>query len=111
MTNMNNQKNENNEKASKWMGSKGFDEARYYKDEKYEIGIIHSDEQIRAKVLEAFSRHPSLAVADINVEVKDGLVILEGSVQGQQEKHEAYDLICHFTGVKAVRNDLQYQPY
>lgn len=108
---MNNHREEKDENASKWMGTKGFDEARYYNDEKFEIGINRPDEQIRAKIIEAYSRHPSLAVAKINVEVKEGFVILSGHVQGQQEKHEAHDLICHFAGVKAVKNDLQYDLY
>ena len=39
--------NGNEESSSNsWMGPKGFDEAKYYKDEKYEIGIQHSDERI-----------------------------------------------------------------
>lgn len=108
---MNNQKDENNDKASKWMGTKGFDEAKYYNDEKYEIGINRPDEQIRAKIIETYSRHPSLAVAKIDVEVKEGLVSLSGQVQGQQEKHDAHDLICNFAGVKAVKNDLHYELY
>lgn len=92
----------------KWLGDKGFDEAKYYNDQKYEIGLEHSDEQIKKTIEEAYSRHYSLAVADINIEVKDGVVFLSGNVQGQQEKKEASDFISHFTGVKAVRNDLHF---
>lgn len=96
------------ETNQKWLGDKGFDEAKYYNDEKYEIGIDHSDGLIKEKILEAYSRHYSLAVAEINVEVKEGVVFLSGTVQGHQEKKEASDLISHFTGVKAVRNDLGF---
>lgn len=98
----------NTDKEPKWMGRKGFDEANYYNDEKFEIGINQPDFLIREKVIEAYSRHPSLSVANIEVDVKDGLVILTGEVQGSGEKKEANDLICSFTGVKAVKNDLEY---
>lgn len=100
--------NHSEARKANWMGPKGFDEARYYKDEKFEIGINKPDEQIRAKVLEAYSRHPSLSLTDIQVEVRDGLVILDGDVQGPEEKTEAHDLICGLTGVKAVKNNLHF---
>lgn len=92
----------------KWLGDKGFDEAKYYNDQKYEIGLEHSDEQIKKTIEEAYSRHYSLAVADIEVDVKEGVVFLSGTIQGHQEKKEASDLISHFSGVKAVKNDLRF---
>lgn len=91
-----------------WLGNEGFDEAKYYKDEKYEIGLHHSDEKIKKTILEAFKRHYSLAVADIEVKVDDGIVTLSGKVQGYQERKEAGDLVCHFSGVRGVRNDLVF---
>jgi osmotically-inducible protein OsmY len=94
------------QKDAPWMGRKGFDEARYYNDEKYEIGLNHPDQLIKEKVEEAYSRHPSLSIADIDVQVKNGLVYLTGHVHGPEEKKEASDLICNLTGIKAVKNDL-----
>jgi osmotically-inducible protein OsmY len=96
------------DKKTSWMGNRGFDEASYYNDEKFEVGIEHPDELIKKTVEEAYSRHYSLAVAEIEVEVRDGVVFLTGLVQGPREKKEATDLICNFSGVKAVRNDLRF---
>lgn len=91
-----------------WLGKKGFDEAKYYNDETFEIGLEHSDETIKEKVLEAYKRNSSLAMTDIKVEVKDGVVVLSGEVQGPEEKKEAFNAIQHLTGVKAVKNLLLY---
>lgn len=98
----------NDEKENTWLGKKGFDEARYYNDEKYEIGLEYSDETIKEKVLETYRRNTSLALTDIKVEVKDGLVILSGEVQGPSEKKNASNSIHDITGVKAIKNLLTY---
>lgn len=96
------------EKENSWLGKKGFDEARYYNDEKYEIGLEHSDDTIKEKVMEIYRRNAFLAMTDIKVEVKDGIVVLSGEVQGPIEKKEAFDSIHFITGVKAVKNLLTY---
>lgn len=104
---MPNYRPEENE-GNTWLGKKGFDEAKYYNDEKYEIGLEHSDETIKEKVLETFKRNPFLAMTDIKAEVKDGVVVLSGDVQGPDEKREAFNSIQSITGVKAVKNLLTY---
>lgn len=86
----------------------GFDEAKYYKSEAFGIGLGQSDQQIREKISEAYSRNYNLAMADINIEVSDGFVTLTGTVQGYQEKKEASDLISNLSGIKAVKNDLEF---
>lgn len=102
---MPNETNGNEESNSNsWMGPKGFDEAKYYKDEKYEIGIEHSDERIKAQVLEALSRNPKLTNSEIDVEVKNGVVTLRGDTQSNEEFKEASDSIHNLTGVKFVKN-------
>lgn len=101
-----------NEKAvnenSSWLGKSGFDEAKYYNDEKSEIGPDHPDELIKEKVLESFKRNPLLLMTEIKVEVKDGLVILSGEVQGPLERQEASNSIQTLSGVKAVKNLLDF---
>lgn len=98
----------NEKEDTSWLGKKGFDEARYYNSEKVEIGIEHSDETIKQKVLESFKRNPILLMTEIKVDVKDGLVILSGQVQGPLERKEASDSIQGLTGVKAVKNLLEF---
>lgn len=103
---MNNEATNGKEKASSnsWMGPKGFDEAKYYNDEKYEIGIKHSDERIKAQVLEAISRNPKLTRSEIQVEVSNGVVTLRGEARSNEEFKEASDSIHNLSGVKSVRN-------
>ncbi len=103
---MSNEISKNNEESNSnsWMGPVGFDEAKYYNDEKYEIGIIHPDERIKAQIEEALSRNPKLANSQISVEVKNGDVTLRGDTQGNEQFKEASDSIHHLTGVKSVKN-------
>lgn len=98
----------NEKEKTSWLGKEGFDEAKYYNSEKVEIGIEHSDETIKQKVLESFKRNPLLLMTEIKVDVKEGLVILSGQVQGPLERKEASDSIQGLTGVKAVKNLLEY---
>lgn len=101
-------KNNDDSNTNSWMGPKGFDEAKYYKDEKYEIGIKHSDERIKAQIEEALSRNEKLADTNIEVEVKNGVVTLRGDIQGNEEFKEASDSIHHLSGVKTVKNLLSF---
>lgn len=103
MSSQNTKSNEDSNSNS-WMGPKGFDEAKYYKDEKFEIGIKHSDERIKAQIEETFSRNPKLSASVIEVEVKDGDVTLRGHIQGNEEFKEASDSIHNLSGVKTVKN-------
>lgn len=72
-----------------WIGKKGFDEAQYYNDEKFEIGFSHSDEYIKQKILETVER---LDESSTDLEVK---------------VEELSRIIAGFSGVKKVQNDLQ----
>lgn len=92
-----------------WMGQKGFDEAKYYNDEKFEIGINHSDERIKAQVKESLARNNKIFSDEIEVDVKEGVVTLKGKVRVNDEVREASDSIQSLSGVKMVRNLLS--PY
>lgn len=87
-----------------WIGSKGFDEARYYRDEKHEIGIEIPDEQIKTHCTEAISRNENLRNFDIDVKVIDGQVTLIGEVDGSSDREEAERTIRHLSGVKSIIN-------
>ena len=97
-----------NKDIQPWIGKEGYDEARYYEDDNYQIGIEHSDENIKQTVLESFKRNPLLAMTEIKVEVRDGVVVLSGEVQGPMERKEASDSIQNLSGVKAVKNLLEF---
>jgi osmotically-inducible protein OsmY len=58
-------------------------------------------EQIRAKLAQA----PDLADNRIQVVVDDGIAVLEGTVDSQQEKKEATQL-AHVEGILGVNNRL-----
>jgi hypothetical protein len=65
-----------------------------------------TDESVREEVCEALSRHPEVNAADIEVEVKDGHVILLGTVESRLMKRQAQDAVAHAQGVQEVRNEL-----
>lgn len=91
-----------------WLGKKGFDEAKYYNDEKHEASPEHPDERIKQTVLESFRRNAMLSMTEIKVEVVNGVVILSGEVQGPMERKEASSSIQNLSGVKAVKNLLDF---
>lgn len=85
-----------------WIGKKGFDEAQYYDNDKYEIGFSKSDESIRQKVLETAQRLDE----DIEVRVEDGHVTLTGKVRNAENTEELPRTIAGFSGVKEIQNNL-----
>jgi osmotically-inducible protein OsmY len=66
-----------------------------------------SDERVRENVCEVFYEHPGLDATGIEVEVKDGDVILMGSVDDRQAKRLAEDLAETIRGVSNVENRLR----
>ncbi|MFP5385551.1 MAG: BON domain-containing protein [Bacteriovoracia bacterium] len=85
-----------------WVGKKGFDEAQYYNNDKYEIGFSKSDESIRQKVLETAERLGE----NIEVKVEDGHVTLTGKVKHAENTEELPRTISGFSGVKEIQNNL-----
>ncbi|MGZ3650930.1 MAG: BON domain-containing protein [Bdellovibrionota bacterium] len=69
-------------------------------------GYRRSDERIREDVCEALSRHPQVNAADIEVSVKDGHVVLVGTVESRWMKRLAEDAISYVPGVHDVHNEL-----
>lgn len=65
-----------------------------------------SDERIREDISERLSDDPAIDAGDINVDVKNGVVTLSGSVDARHLKHHAEDLACHCGGVNDVDNKL-----
>lgn len=65
-----------------------------------------SDERIREDISERLSDDPAIDAGDINVDVKNGVVTLSGSVDARHLKHHAEDLADRCGGVKDVDNRL-----
>ena len=89
-----------------WIGKKGFDEAQYYNDEKFDIGFSHSDEHIKQKILETIERLDESST-DLEVKVEEGIVTLKGRIHHPEKVEELSRIIAGFSGVKKVQNDLQ----
>ena len=66
-----------------------------------------SDDRILDEVNEALTRHGELDASDIEVEVKDGEVILTGSVTNRSAKRTAEDAASEIYGVNDVTNQLK----
>ena len=66
-----------------------------------------SDERIREELCEMLTRDHSVDATDIEIEVKDGEVILTGVVPERSMKYVAEDLAARSFGVKDVHNQLR----
>lgn len=67
---------------------------------------MRSDERIKEDLSERLSDDPQIDAADINVEVKNGVVTLSGSVDARHLKHRVEDMADQCSGVKDVENRL-----
>jgi hypothetical protein len=66
-----------------------------------------SDERIREDVNEMLTQHPDIDASDIEVEVENGVVTLNGAVPDKQSKRMCEDAIENLPGVKDVRVELR----
>lgn len=89
-----------------WMGPRGFDEAKYYRDEKNDIGITHSDARIKAEILEALRRNPLTEKETLNIFVQDGTVEIGGKVRSPEVKGEILKSVSMLTGVKQIKDTI-----
>lgn len=69
-------------------------------------GWRRSDERVREDVSETLELHPEIDASEIEVEVKEGLVTLKGSVADRRQKRMAEDIIESCAGVRDIRNEL-----
>jgi osmotically-inducible protein OsmY len=70
-------------------------------------GYTRGDERIREDICECLSDDPHIDASEISVEVKDGVVTLEGTVQERAQKHRVEDIADRCSGVKDVHNGLR----
>ncbi len=70
-------------------------------------GYRRSDERIKEEVCEALYRDKHVDASEIEVDVKEGLVTLSGTVDSRQMKRGAEECIEHLAGVTDVHNRIR----
>jgi len=70
-------------------------------------GYRRSDERVREDVSETLSAHPEIDASEIEIEVKEGLVTLSGTVESRKIKRLVEDAIEAISGVQDIKNDLR----
>jgi osmotically-inducible protein OsmY len=72
-------------------------------------GYQRSDERLREDICERLMNRWDIDAGEVSVEVKDGMVTLEGTVQNRRERHAIEDLIDDCHGVKDIDNKIRVQ--
>ena len=72
-------------------------------------GYTRTDERIREDICECLSDDPHINASEISVEVRNGIVTLDGSVDDRNQKHRIEDIADSVSGVKDVHNGLRVQ--
>jgi len=88
-------------------GYQGFESYQGHGPKNY----TRSDDRIREDVCERLTDSHSLNARDMDVQVKDGLATLSGTVASRDMKREAEDLTHACSGIKDVQNNLRIQPH
>lgn len=70
-------------------------------------GYRRSDERIREEVSEALSAHGDIDASEIEIDVKEGMITLTGTVESRQTKRLVEDTVEGVSGVQDVKNDLR----
>lgn len=70
-------------------------------------GYRRSDERVQEEVCETLSLSPRVDASEIEVDVKEGVVTLRGTVEERQMKRLAEDICEGISGVKDVRNEIR----
>jgi hypothetical protein len=73
-------------------------------------GYRRSDERINDEVHDRLTDDPWLDASNIEVQVKDGEVTLNGAVDNREGKHRAERLVEDISGVGHVQNNLRVNP-
>ncbi|HYR28137.1 MAG TPA: BON domain-containing protein [Thermoanaerobaculia bacterium] len=69
-----------------------------------------SDERLRQLISERLEDHEAIDATDMEVEVRDGVVTLTGTVDSRRTKRLAEDVALITTGVLDVQNALKIDP-
>lgn len=71
---------------------------------------VRSDERIQEDLCERLTEDDAVDASDISIEVQNGIVTLNGSVEQRWIKHRVEDLAEACSGVKDVVNHLRVEP-
>lgn len=72
-------------------------------------GYQRSDERIHEDVCERLTHQPQLDVRDVEVQVREGVVTLTGTVRDRRHKYRIEDIVDDTFGVRDVHNQLRVQ--
>ena len=70
-------------------------------------GYRRSDDRLKEDICEVLHAHTEIDATEIEVEVKEGLVTLSGTVDSRQTKRRVEDEIEAISGVSDLKNDLR----
>ncbi len=70
-------------------------------------GWQRSDDRIREDISERLADHPDVDASEIEIEVRQGEVILKGSVDDRHAKRMAEDIAENVSGVRDVQNQIR----
>ena len=70
-------------------------------------GFMRSDERVKEQVCEVLSDDDRIDATHIEVTVKNGEVVLSGSVEDRHQKRLAEDVVENISGVKDVQNQIR----
>jgi hypothetical protein len=70
-------------------------------------GYTRSDDRIREEICDCMTEDPMLDASEIEVDVKQGEVMLSGSVASREQKRRAEDVAERISGVRDVTNQLR----
>lgn len=68
---------------------------------------VRSDERIHEEACERLTRHGQVDASDIELEVKDGEITLNGTVDSRREKRMAEDALETVSGMREIHNRLR----
>jgi hypothetical protein len=70
-------------------------------------GYQRSDDRIREEICDCMTEDPALDASEIEIEVRQGEVLLSGSVASREQKRRAEDVAERISGVRDVTNQLR----
>ncbi|MBP7147110.1 MAG: BON domain-containing protein [Acidobacteria bacterium] len=70
-------------------------------------GYTRSDDRLREDICERLSAHPLIDASEIEVNVANGEVTLEGTVESRRVRHMAEDVCDSVMGVRDIHNNLR----
>jgi hypothetical protein len=71
------------------------------------MGYTRSDERIREMVCEALTEDHNIDASNIEVTVKNGEVVLSGTVEDRMQKRMAEDCVEQLAGIKDIQNQIR----